>query len=47
MQVDEEAKGEPKNLDFGGYDSDSEDEREKRELEEEKTDYNVAFTDVG
>ena len=47
MQVDEEAKGAPKDLEFGGYDSDSEDEREKRELEDDKADYAVTFTDAG
>ena len=47
MQVDEEAKGATNNLEFGGYESDSEDEREKKELEEEKAAYSVDFTDAG
>ena len=40
MQVDEEVKGQPAagssaNLDIGGYENDSEDERELREQEED------------
>jgi len=49
MIVDEEAKGAPNktDLEFGGYDSDSEDEREKKEMEDEKKEYLVEFTDAG
>jgi len=48
MIVDEEAKGAPKtDLEFGGYDSDSEDEREKKEMEDDKKEYLVEFTDAG
>ena len=43
MQVDEESKS-GKNLEFGAYDSDSEDEREKKEQEEGKKSVAVEFT---
>jgi len=47
MQVDEEAKGAPENLEFGGYNSDSEDEMEKKEIEKDKKEHAVTFTDAG
>ena len=47
MQVDEEAKGASKNFEFGGYDSDSEDEREKKEIEEGKTEHEIVFNEAG
>ena len=46
MQVDEESKT-GKNLEIGGYESDSDDEREKKEEEEEKKTTEIEFTQAG
>ena len=51
MQVDEEVKGGQaaanSNLDIGGYEDDSEDEREIKELEEKQKDILFALSDAG
>lgn len=48
MQVDEERKGEPtKDLMFGGYSDDEEDEREKRELAEHEISYKMTIGNQG
>ena len=46
MQVDEESKS-GKNMDLGGYDSDSEDELEKKEVEESQKTKVVEYTQAG
>lgn len=49
MQVDEEVKGQAAtpNLDIGGYENDSEDEREIREQEDEQKDVVFALNEAG
>ena len=45
MQVDEEVKGAPeRDLDIGGYEDDSEDEREIKEQEEEAKDVRFSLS---
>ena len=51
MIVDEESKGMPaagnKDLDIGGYEDDSEDEREIQEQEKKERDYMLALSEAG
>ena len=44
MQVDEEVK---RDLDIGGYSDDSEDEREKKDIAESQSEYEIKLTADG
>ena len=45
MQVDYEASKEKKDLEVGGYEDDSDDEIEKREIEEKRAEYDVKLNE--
>ena len=47
MQVDYDASKEKKDLEVGGYEDDSDDEIEKREIEESRAEYDIKLNDKG